>query len=1020
MRARRILYSILLYLAASLAFAASPLYEKILLSTHEELVDMAALRGIDTSLSDNELRTALYDAEGIVARKGDLSGDEDGDYTLNIIAADSIETLPDGSILLKGNVEISFLLKGDEKPRTLITKNLLVESGAKKLTAFGQVHYRDESLDKGLGDMDADIVTLLWEKGDLIVSGGTTYAERENSEGEKVNFYTSGKLLSYKGNDSGLFFRDGFITSNPKKQYSSIRAKEISFLEGGDMFLSSATLNIGRIPILYFPAFFYPGSRLVGNPAFGFASDRGMFLSTTWELLGSYPKFSETEESSFSALLRNKDQTKQRSNGVYYEEDLEASSPLAAWAEKSGSYITVLADSYEYTGFDAGTDSLLKLFEQKLTLSSHSLIAYSDEEYNDTNRRFYSINEFKYSSKRMNLTGYVPFYSDPYVLQDYGNRLTSFSIDSIFGMEQTFPSTYSSNITSYTSTINGSFDFPVKNIPFIDSLKLTSLKFASKSTWKSSKQEYEVSDITYPEMNLSVSGSLINITDSKEKDKVQIEEEEVEEVKLSDYFILSDEMLFPLYENEIKKTRTKNRSDSYFKLSYTAYEQYSRKYDEIDGDNFEGESTVSKAGGTVTMSGKHSDTFSFSSALTPNYTYTFYEESKNERTDILSFNSANTIEIPKLGFKWYLNAQLYRYKKVENDSSLTETEEHFGWDTESVKDHYISFSKTLDAGELEITPSVKYVLDPLSGIITPSLSLKYRKFTASFKWKIVEDEETEEYKGEDMNLSLGYLGTYFTSSLAALYESDEYTDEDFFYPLSFKSSASLRTRDKAYSITEYLNYDYEDDGVKNEIESLKTYIVTPVFKFTHNSKTIDEKLMMDYWEAQLGKSGIAQYWWKNRIMLSGSVNALFHYDYNNPYNIYSTLTTKLTYSVAEFIDINLSLVTKNNGYYRYNQDGNFFGNMFEDFKRSFDFMGSGVEKTQFIMDSVSLEVVHYMNDWDLHCKYSASVVSSSSGYTWVPTVTFYLRWKTLPDLKVDQNWKRYEGQWEKTDSVYGD
>ena len=33
------------------------------------------------------------------------------------------------------------------------------------------------------------------------------------------------------------------------------------------------------------------------------------------------------------------------------------------------------------------------------------------------------------------------------------------------------------------------------------------------------------------------------------------------------------------------------------------------------------------------------------------------------------------------------------------------------------------------------------------------------------------------------------------------------------------------------------------------------------------------------------------------------------------------------------------------------------------------------------MDSLSIELVHYMTDWNLYCKYSASIVSSQAGYS---------------------------------------
>lgn len=1019
---RRCFISLILFAASAFLLQASPLYEKILLSEHDELVAMASLRGIDTSLSDNELRSRILSHEGFEVSEEKLAEQEDGKYTINIVSADNFETISDSKLLFTGNVEIAFLMEGSEKTRSISSKNLIVDSKAKSITAFGEVRFKDESLDKGLGNMNAEIVTFLWEDGDLVVSGGTTFTERENSEGSKITFYTYGDTLVYKADEKGLFFKDGYITSDPEAQYSSISARKIAFLDGGDMFLSKATLNIGRVPVLYFPYFFYPGSRLTGNPAFGLNSTRGMFLSLTYELLGKYPKFSSSEVSSFSALLKESDNGSERSNGLYYEDGLESNSKLAAWAENSKSYITLLADTYEHTGFDVGTDSLLKLFNGHLTFSSNSLLSFSNKKYNDSNKRFYSINELKYTSKYLTLTGLIPFYSDPYVLVDYGNRLTSFSIDSIFGLSQNFPATYSSNITSYTTSIKGKLTVPVKKIWMFDSLEVSSFTLSSKSKWNSRKQEYELTEIVYPEINVKASGTILGISKTKEKQAIieKVEEEKV--YSLSEYFILSDSLLFPLYENERKKRTSGSSSTtttSSLKLSYTAYEQFTRNYTGRENDEFIGESTVNKVGSTITLDANSQNKFSFTSTLTPSYSYTYYEESNNQKTDILSFNNTNTIKIPKIGFTWYINTQLYRYSKVENNSSETEKTEKFGWDKESVKQHYISFSKSYGKNGFTVTPSIKYIIDPLDGIITPAISLKYKNFTFAADLNIVEDTKENIYRGKTMNVSLGYLGTYLTSSFKAIYDWQDYTSSDIYKPLSFTSSLSLRSKDKAYSITEYLNFDAYDNGVRNEIESLKTYIVTPVLLFTHNFKTINEEFKSDYYEVKFTKSNIARYWWKNRAVFFGDVSAIFHYDYNNPYNIYSSLTTKLTFSIAEFLDINLSLVTKNNGYYRYKQNGDFLKNMYEDLLRSFDFGGSGVNSTQFIMDSVSLEFVHYMKDWDLHCKYTAAVLSSSSGYSWVPTVTFYLKWKTMPDLKVDENWRKRNEVWTSTESVYG-
>ena len=58
------------------------------------------------------------------------------------------------------------------------------------------------------------------------------------------------------------------------------------------------------------------------------------------------------------------------------------------------------------------------------------------------------------------------------------------------------------------------------------------------------------------------------------------------------------------------------------------------------------------------------------------------------------------------------------------------------------------------------------------------------------------------------------------------------------------------------------------------------------------------------------------------------------------------------------------------------------------------------------MRSASLEAVHYMEDWDLHCKYSAEVVKSGTEYSLLPKFSIYLSWKTLPELKVDEKWEQ--------------
>ena len=125
----------------------------------------------------------------------------------------------------------------------------------------------------------------------------------------------------------------------------------------------------------------------------------------------------------------------------------------------------------------------------------------------------------------------------------------------------------------------------------------------------------------------------------------------------------------------------------------------------------------------------------------------------------------------------------------------------------------------------------------------------------------------------------------------------------------------------------------------------------------------------------------------------------------NPYASEFTFSPSITFSIAEFLDFRFSFSSSNGNFYDYIQSDDFFGNMLSDLWKSFDFFGDGRSHTNFVMDSATLEVIHYMQDWDLHCAYSAEVVLYDDVYEFVPKFSVYLSWKTLPDLKIDQNWE---------------
>ena len=123
-------------------------------------------------------------------------------------------------------------------------------------------------------------------------------------------------------------------------------------------------------------------------------------------------------------------------------------------------------------------------------------------------------------------------------------------------------------------------------------------------------------------------------------------------------------------------------------------------------------------------------------------------------------------------------------------------------------------------------------------------------------------------------------------------------------------------------------------------------------------------------------------------------------------------------SIAEFLDVKLSVKSVNTGFYRYYTDDAFvFGTLWEDLLRSFDFVGSGRQNTQFNLNAISLELVHDLGDWSLNCKYNASVVLSNNQYHWVPTVTVFLSWKVLNELDIDERWTQKSDVWVRSNTT---
>ncbi|MDD6840761.1 MAG: hypothetical protein PUD65_05590 [Spirochaetales bacterium] len=1029
---KRLLLLLLCFLF-SLSWAFSLSGETIMFAEGEVLKSIARERGVDTSGSDDEIRSRIFEALGLeeVTLKVEEEEKEESRYTLQINNADNLREV-DGTMILEGNVSISFQY-GEEKPKTLSSSSLILDTENKKITALGTVVFKDNSKDAAIQEINADVFSLLWEKGDFVISGGTTETERKNSEGESVSFYTTGETLSYSSSGY-MLYDEGYITSNPKHAYSSISASRIAILPGEDMFLSSVFFNIGRVPIFYLPFFFYPGSRILGNPVFGFSSNKGAFVNTTFELFGNYPELEEVDESSsFSAILKSTDdQSSFVPKGFYYgaKEDEDS---FSSWVSKTKSHLALLVDSYSGSngtslpkgGLHVALDGAINLFDGKLKIKFLDGIGYTSPVKKTNDKfRFYGDNSLELSTWGFNIKASFPFYSDQYVLRDFSSRLTGFSISPLLGEETTLPKDKSS-ISSFSRTLSGSWSLPGKYTGFfLSSLNLKNISFKETYNYNSSKDEFLVSEIVSPSLSFYLSGSLLDLKANTQKDT----NAEMTEDKKED----NNETVDPLLGNKYSftgaetKKETKN-SKTYINLGW------SFSGDILDNKSYsageeKGSGSSYVFSGKATLNTGVGDYLTVKDTLTPSYSlkntksiYSSYET--NTRKENISVTNNLSLSIPYIYLTYNLSLKLYTLddvseEKVYNSGNVNENnkreETPFSWDKSSVKTHELQFSKSFDTTLGKFSGKVSFVLPPLSFAINPSISYAYNIFSSSFSWSFKEvDDKIQPQKS---NLKFAINASNISASVESIYNFESFTGHFDSKKLRLYGSLSLFTDNKKWSIEEKIDYVPENSvGEKNWFNYLSTNIKMDAISSSIVFSSIEtNKIELERVTIKTDINSKSVQFWKGRVFLSFTLKSSLNYLNREKNRSSFTLEPQIKFSIAEFLDFKLSLITENRNIGSYFVGDKFsLSSLFEDLARSMDFFGDGRNNTSFILRSISMEAIHVMDDWNLNCKYSTEIVKSNvtggSVYTLQPSLSIFLSWKTMPDLKVEENWRQVKG-----------
>lgn len=916
-------------------------------------------------------------------------------YSIRVANAETM-TVDSNVVTLSGEVVLDFT--SDDTKRSLSADTVVVFLDDKILEATGSVELKegDDNTFKG------DSLVLNWDTLDIVVYYGKGASDRKSTDGDSVHFYSSGQKINYEGSENIVFFTDGVIATKSENPYWSVSAKRIALLES-DIIFENATIKIGRVPLLWVPFFFYTGTRLAFNPAIGLSSSKGMFINTTTELYGTFP-VSETKTSSSSddeddvipasvfSFLRSSQSGEIVRDGIIYTElkDEGSLSKLESWARKSKSYFAITADAYEKTGVAFGFITDNNLFDKALNINAKAVLAYKSE------FRYAVDFASKYSKDKTQIKISIPYSSDPDVRPDFYNRNTVFGMDSIFGTEQSFPSSVSSSTTNKWS-LEASTSLALGNYSF----SVDSLSAGVDWKWDSSLKKYMLDAAKLPYVKVSSKGTVFDLKGS-DSSEVEVLDYEDETARLFAQELLAFEKTegesfdiapagFVLMDSpSLNNSRTIVHKSGFLKLSYT----YNQTLENTYKTEMVNDSMATKANMSVDLSGGlPNELFSFSEKIVPDYSY--LRDSDGKITSSAKLVSNFTATQKFLGLTYTLNTNLYSVSEKDGEKTV----KPFEWTKDYVKAHSIKISKSLG----HVTLSVEDVLKPLTSSIIPSVSYSYNGISATASLPLYPE------KDNILDESTAKLDFSIKKSVWNFSLNNQFKfPEDGWETYTLKQNFGLKFG--KFTFTEDANL--KKKFVFNSLVFSVGYgenIASLSFK--------DENVTPDRLKVKIKQTVLPFYTWKNRIGFEGVFESDFTYDFSNKYATSLVIGFRFNFAISQFLDLSVNVSTVNNGFYKYYDeltDSFVFRRLWEDFVRSLDIFGDGIRQTQFTLNSVKISLVHYMSAWNLYADFKAELKTISGGKkAWSPELTVYVQWNEIPELKIKNKLNGRTGEWEK-------
>jgi len=473
------------------------------------------------------------------------------------------------SIFLDGNVELS--VKKNDDTTVVRADSVVYDRKTEMLYADGTVEIIQKKSSGGEDKTFASSVLLNTKTMEGIFDGarvvmGNTDAFSLPSDSVLVVF----SEIFGKTNNNVISFKKSSLTfCDEEDPHWQIKASRTWLLPGGEFAFLNALLYVGPVPVMYFPAFYYPKDELVFNPVFSYTKRKGNAIQNTLYLYGRKPLSSSSTSSSAStdssaaqaveslkSFLRHNTLKEQKLEGLMLR-NLDEN-----YTGNTSDYIKIMVDWYSKLGLMAGFDMNFlptELFFNKINFGatlgfSNTIFPYendysiyspiSGQIYKDKSNFLGLTLPFRYSanlsfemSKPVSINLSLPIYSDPFYAYDFLNSRSE-NMDWISYFMENAVSTSEedetiSETSSFTWKFNTSFSPTLPQIikPYINSFSISTSSFVNISSittrgienelqdkWENytpSRKFYYPSQITPVNLRASVSGTIFQYPLSK-------------------------------------------------------------------------------------------------------------------------------------------------------------------------------------------------------------------------------------------------------------------------------------------------------------------------------------------------------------------------------------------------------------------------------------------------------------------------------------------------------------------------